>query len=208
MFPENYFNKPRICLVTDRKISRYPLIDAVKEAAGAGIDIVQLREKDLPAKEYFQLARQIKIVCERNSVFFFINDRIDIALAVEADGVHLGWQSLPFHIARHLMGKEKIIGISTHSKNEAVSAMEKGADYITLGPIFHTASKEGLIEPLGCDNFSDIRKSIRLPVFAIGGIKENNAEEVVKAGADGIAVISGILQAENIKETVEKLAAQ
>ncbi|MDD5772424.1 MAG: thiamine phosphate synthase [bacterium] len=205
MFSKNYFLKSRLCLVTDRNLSKYPLINAIEEAVSSGIDMVQLREKDMQTKEYFELARQIKIICKKYSALFIINDRIDIALAVEADGVHLGWKSLPFHIARHLLGKEKIIGLSAHSKDEAVAAQEKGADYITLGPVFPTASKNGLIEPLGCNIFSDIRKSVRLPVFAIGGIKENNIGEIIKAGANGIAVISAILQADNIKETVKRL---
>lgn len=205
MFPKDYFLKPRLCLITDRKLSKRPLIEAIKEAVSAGVDIIQLRENNISTKEYFELARQIKIICEKYSALFIINDRIDIALAVEADGIHLGWQSLPFHIARHLLGKEKIIGISAHSKNEAVSAEGKGADYITLGPVFPTASKNGLIEPLGCNNFIDIKKSLKIPVFAIGGIKENNIGEIIKAGADGIAVISAILQTENINETVKRL---
>lgn len=161
------------------------LIDAVKQAVDAGVDMVQLREKDLPSKEYFELARQIKIICEKRSVILIINDRVDIALAVDADGVHLGWQSLPFHIVRHLLGKEKIIGISTHSKDEAVLAQEKGADYITLSR----------------NNFAQFH----IPIFAVGGINENNAAEVIKAGANGIAVISAILQAKNIYETTKHL---
>lgn len=171
------------------------LIDAVKQAVDAGVDMVQLREKDLPSKEYFELARQIKIICEKRSVILIINDRVDIALAVDADGVHLGWQSLPFHIVRHLLGKEKIIGISTHSKDEAVLAQEKGADYITVGAVH---------EP---PNFSEIKKSVSIPIFAVGGINENNAAEVIKAGANGIAVISAILQSKNIYETTKHLTS-
>ena len=208
MFKKDYFKKIRLCLITDRNISKYPLVDTIKEAVSAGVDMVQLREKDISTKEYFELARQIKIICKKYSALFIINNRVDIALAVEADGIHLGWQSLPFHVARQLLGKEKIIGISTHSKNEAVSAQEKGADYITLGPVFPTASKNGLIAPLGCNNFSDIIKNIQLPVFAIGGIKENNAEEIIKSGANGLAVISALLQSKNIGETTNIMKAK
>ncbi|MFH1288857.1 MAG: thiamine phosphate synthase [bacterium] len=197
MFPKNYFQQPRLCLITDRKIVRaihesplQNLTDAVKEAVDAGVDMVQLREKDLPSKEYFELARQTKIICERRSALLIINDRIDIALAVDADGVHLGWQSLPFHIARHLLGKEKIIGVSTHSKDEAVLAEEKGADYITIPPNY-----------LG----EYMNSPLQIPVFAVGGINENNAGEIIKAGANGIAVISAILRAEDVKGTVSKI---
>lgn len=208
MFKKDFFSKKRLCLVTDRNISKYPLLETIKEAVDNSVDMIQLREKDMPIKEYFELARQIKIICEKYSALFIINSRIDIALAVEADGIHLGWQSLPIHIARHLLGKEIIIGISAHSKNEAVSAQEKGADYITLGPVFPTASKKGLIEPLGCNIFTEIIKNIQLPVFAIGGIKENNANEIIKAGANGIAVISAILQSKNIGETIKTMKAK
>ena len=208
MFEKDYFSKKRLCLITDRKLSKRSLIDSIKEAVSAGVDMVQLREKDISTKEYFELARQIKIICKEYSALFIINSRVDIALTSEADGIHLGWKSLPFHIVRQLLGKEKIIGISTHSKNEAFSAQEKGADYITLGPVFSTASKNGLIEPLGCDNFSKIIKNITSPVFAIGGIKENNKENIIRAGASGIAVISAILQSDNIRETVKKMKSE
>lgn len=208
MLTKDYFLKPRLCLITDRKLSKRPLIESINEAVSAGVDIIQLREKDLPAKEYFELARQIKIICENHPAIFIINNRVDIALAVDADGVHLGWQSLPFHIVKHLLGKNKIIGISTHSKDEAVSAQEKEADYITLGPVFPTASKDGLIKPLGCNNFIEIKKYLHVPVLAIGGINENNTEEIIKAGADGIAVISAVLQSENISKTIKTMKAR
>ena len=126
-----------------------------------------------------------------------VNDRVDIALAVEADGVHLGWQSLPFGVVRKLLGFEKLIGVSTHNRQEALQALEYGADYITFGPIFDTPSKAGLLKPVGVEEIQKLKNEIDLPIVAVGGINGKNVESVLMGGADGIAVISSIMQADN-----------
>ena len=124
---------------------------------------------------------------------FLINDRIDIALAAGADGVHLGWQSVPADEARKLTGNKFIIGVSTHSLKEALRAQKEGADYITFGPVYQTPSKEGLVDFKGPGAVKRVREKINIPLIAIGGIKEVNARDVVLMGADGIAVISAIM---------------
>ena len=158
---------------------------------------MQLREKGLPTHEFYALACELRKITLDFKANLIINDRVDIALAVEADGVHLGWQSLPFGVVRKLLGFEKLIGVSTHNRQEALQAQEYGADYITFGPIFDTPSKAGILDPTGPEEILKIRSEIRIPVIALGGISEKNIEAVLHSGADGIAVISSIMQADN-----------
>ena len=134
-----------------------------------------------------------------------VNDRVDIALAVEADGVHLGWQSLPFGVVRKLLGFEKLIGVSTHNRQEALQALEYGADYITFGPIFDTPSKAGLLKPVGVEEIQKLKNEIDLPIVAVGGINGKNVESVLMGGADGIVIISSIMQADNPEEAARCL---
>ena len=134
----------------------------------------------------------------------FINDRVDIALAVEADGVHLGKESMPADAVRKTFQDRLIIGMSTHSLDEALDAEESGADFITLGPIFHTPSKMKYGEQIGIDTLKKARAEISIPIFAIGGVKLDKVPEIKEAGADGVALISAILTAGNIRETTEE----
>jgi thiamine-phosphate pyrophosphorylase len=133
----------------------------------------------------------------------FINDRVDIALAVEADGVHLGIESIPAHAVKKTFKDRLIIGVSTHSHDEAVEAEKGGADFVTLGPVYHTSSKMKYGEPIGIGLLKSIKEKVSIPVFGIGGIKIDKVGEVKDAGADGVALISAILTAKNIRETTE-----
>ncbi len=194
-----------LVLITDRNHCKQPLIDTISFALKGGVKTVQLREKGLATHELYSIACELRKITSDFKANFIINDRVDIALAVEADGVHLGWQSLPFGIVRKLLGFEKLIGVSTHNRQEALQAQEYGADYITFGPIFDTPSKAGLLKPTGVEAIQKLKKEINIPIVALGGINENNAEAVLDGGADGIAVISSIMQADNPEDAARCL---
>ncbi|HHT9125819.1 MAG TPA: thiamine phosphate synthase [Candidatus Brocadiia bacterium] len=192
-----------LLLITDRKISKRPLSHAVKAALEGGVDAVQVREKDLNSRELFEIADELRKLTATYNAKLIINDRVDVALAVDADGVHLGWRSMSIKKVRSLVGPEKLIGYSAHSLHEARNAQEDGADYITFSPIYKSRSKE--VTPVGADKIRTLEKHIKIPVIALGGIDEDNVDEVLRNGADGVAVISSILVAENPLEAARKL---
>lgn len=194
-----------LVLITDRNQCKQPFIDTISLALKGGVKTVQLREKGLATHELYSLAGELRRITSDFKANFIINDRVDIALAVEADGVHLGWQSLPFGIVKKLLGFEKLIGISAHNRQEALQAQSCGADYITFGPIFHTPAKAGILDPRGPQEILKIRSEITIPVIALGGITGENVEAVLDAGADGIAVISNIMHADNPEEAARYL---
>ena len=179
-------------------------IDVVKEAAAAGVDVIQLREKNLSLREKFQLGKQIKKLCSRHNITFIVNDRIDLAQALDADGVHLGQSDLPLRSARRILGPDKIIGLSAWSSQEITAAETDGADYLGVGAIFETGSKQlnSAKNGIGLKRLAEIRKKTELPLIAIGGLNKENASEVIKSGADCISVITALTRAESIeKET-------
>ncbi|MCF6149595.1 MAG: thiamine phosphate synthase [Candidatus Kuenenia sp.] len=196
---------PLFMLITDRKQTRASLIKTLKLALKGGVTAIQLREKDLSTKDLYSLACELRTLTLDFKASLIINDRVDIALAVNADGVHLGWQSMPVAIVRNLVGFKKIIGISTHNLQEALHAQDCNADYITYGPIFKTPSKEGILEPTGTEVLQELKKKVKIPVIALGGIQKENAESIMASGADGIAVVSGILKADNPEKTAQTL---
>ena len=150
----------------------------------------------------FAKARELREVAARLGALFIVNDRCDVALAVEADGVHLGQDDLPLDLARQVMGRHKIIGISTHRSEEVTQATRGGANYIGYGPLFPTTTKEAHEAPVGCAGLREIRSLTPLPVFAIGGITVDSLEEIVDSGANGVAVASAVLNASNIEQTI------
>ena len=180
-------------LITDRGISGLSHSAIVKQAISAGIGIIQLREKHLPKKDIFHEASVIRALTRKKRVRFIINDYVDIALAVDADGIHLGQDDLPVFEARKILGREKIIGISTHTLKQAIDAEASGADYIGFGPVFTTTSKD-TVRPKGLKALREISKHIKIPVVAIGGIKADDMQNVIGAGADAVAVASGVLR--------------
>ncbi len=183
-------------LITDRhQTNGRRLTETVEEALKGGVRAVQLREKDLPSRDIYELAYDLRKLTARYGARLFINDRIDIALAVDADGVHLGGQSIPIYRVRTILGEKKLIGVSCHNKVSAITAQEKGADFITFGPVYYTASKAAYGDPVGIGRLEDVSHLLRIPVFALGGINRDNAAEAVKSGAHGIALISAILTA-------------
>lgn len=183
--------------------------DGVKEAAvrlsSGGARIVQLRAKDAAPRDILVAARAVREATERSGALFIVNDRVDIAMISGADGVHLGQNDLPVAEIRGLIGPDRIIGLSTHDVKEAVEAETLGADYISLGPIFPTRSKKDAHPPRGLPLLSEIRKAVRLPIVAIGGITRENMEDVFKAGADSVAIISGILMERDISAKVASI---
>ncbi len=194
-----------LTLITDRNLCKQPFLNTIKLALKGGVKTVQLREKGLTTYELYSLACELRKMTLDFKASFIINDRIDVALAVEADGVHLGWQSLPFPLARRFLGFEKLIGISTHNRQEVLQAQNYKADYITFGPIFPTPSKAGLLEPVGPEEIRKIKNEVKMPVIALGGIHGGNVETVLDKGADGIAVISSIMHADNPEDAARLL---
>lgn len=189
-------------LITDRTaVPDNDIIGAIEEALKGGVRAVQLREKDLRIRELLDMAYRMRELTKRYGAKLFINDRVDVAVAVEADGVHFGRKSIPSWAAKRV-SKNLIVGVSTHSVQEAIQAEKDGADFITLGPVFYTPSKAGYGEPVGLNILREVCTSVSLPVLAIGGIKPVNVKDVIDNGARGVAVISAILGAVNIKNAV------
>ena len=179
-----------ICFITDRKYSDLPLYDMINLVLRAGVKCIQYREKDLPRREIYVNAVKFRELTRLFDATLIINDHADIALAVDADGVHLGQDDLPLKEARKIMGS-RIIGISTHNLDQAKEAELGGADYIGFGPVFHTTTKDAGT-PKGIDNVRIVKENVSIPVVAIGGISLDNIISVVEAGADSVALATAI----------------
>ncbi|MDP2682224.1 MAG: thiamine phosphate synthase [Deltaproteobacteria bacterium] len=194
----------------------YPIIDIslissdkIGETAHAVIDggakILQLRAKKLSSREFLETARIIRKITKDKGAVFIVNDRIDIALLTDADGVHLGQDDLPVKEARRLLGNNKIIGYSTHNIREARAAKKLPVDYISFGPIFATKTKEDAQTPKGLKGLDEIMKAVKIPIVAIGGITETNMAHVLKQGVESVAMISEILTAKDISQKINRL---
>lgn len=193
-------------LVTDRSLARgRPLDEIVRRAIAGGVTAVQLREKEAPTGEFYQLARSVRKITGETGVTFMINDRLDVALAVDADGVHVGQDDLPAKLARRLLGPDRILGVTAADEEQAILAEKAGADYIGCNAVFATPTKTDTGTPIGVEGLRDLVASIEVPVVAIGGIKASNAEEVMAAGVAGIAVVSAIVSAEDPERAAREL---
>lgn len=196
-------------LITDRR--QVPpgsiLAEVVRAACEGGVRTVQLREKDLPAADLLPLAQELRALTLKYGTRLLINDRIDIALAVGADGVHLGEHSLPASSAREILGPERFIGVSTHHIEEIAAAKASGADFVTFGPVYSTPSKASYGPPVGLDRLREACNSSPLPVFALGGITARRVPEVLKAGTHGVALISAILAQPDPKSTARAITS-
>ena len=177
----------------------------IKEVVANGATLVQLREKTLPLRPFLKRALLMRRIIHP-PVLFIVNDRIDIAIASGADGLHIGQEDLPILMARQILGEYKIIGISTHSIEQARQAEKEGADYLAMGSIFATPSKPEAGPPKGTKIISQIKEVVRIPVVAIGGIDLDNAEETLKAGADGVAVMSAVFKERDMGLATRKLS--
>lgn len=195
-----------IYLVTDDGcLQGRALLDCVREALEGGVTLVQYRAKTASSAEMYAEALQLKALCDSFNVPLIINDRLDIAMAVGAAGVHLGQDDLPCAAARKLLGEDYIIGVSAHNPAEAKAALQSGADYLGCGAVFGTATKAD-VKKLGTDGLAAICKAKGLPVVGIGGVTADNYREVRAAGADGAAIVSGILAQPDISATVRAIA--
>jgi thiamine-phosphate pyrophosphorylase len=199
----------RLYAITDRKlITRYTsLITAVSQALSGGVRAIQLREKDLETRELLKLTFKMRELTYKYDAKLFINDRFDVALAAGADVVHLTQNSIPAEEVRKTVRKKLLIGVSTHSLKEAKDAEKEGADFITFGPVYRTQSKIKYGRPVGLDALRQVCRQMKLPVFALGGIKTGRIKKVQDAGAYGVSMISEIFKADNIKQRARELVS-
>lgn len=196
-------------LILDPSVSPVRSVnDALRQSAHAGVKIVQYRNKTASMKEAYSEALPLRKLAAELGVLFIVNDRCDLALAVDADGVHLGQGDLPLELARKVMGSDKLIGISTHNPEQVRTASAGKPDYLGFGPIFKPGSKQDHDPVVGIEGLREIRALTSLPVFAIGGITVENVREVMTAGANGVAVISDILKAPDLQQAVSQFLAQ
>ncbi|OGW13998.1 MAG: thiamine-phosphate diphosphorylase [Nitrospirae bacterium GWA2_42_11] len=192
-------------LIADTGLLQKDLISSVRRSIDGGVKAVQLRGKNLPAREILRIGERLRLLTSEYSVKLFINDRIDVAMILGADGVHLGQNGLPVGIVRKILGDSLIIGVSTHSLKEAKDAERGGADFITFGPIFATPSKVVYGPPVGLRRLVNLTGRIKIPVFAIGGINMDRIQDVMKKGANGVAVISAILNSESVYDAAASM---
>ena len=196
--------------ITDHDLSKAGNISDVKNAVDAGVNIVQYRKKTGSTRELCKEATELKKICKNNGnsnggdSLFIVNDRIDVALAVDADGVHLGQRDMSYDAARKILGKNKIIGLTAHNLDEAINAEKLGADYLGASPIFSTTTKADAGKPAGVSLIKKIKQKISIPVVAIGGINLENATDVVDAGADALCAISAVVTKDDVKEEIKK----
>ena len=193
-------------LVTDRALARgRATAEIVREAVAGGVTCVQLREKNGGTREFLDEARTVQAALRGTGVPLLVNDRVDVALAVGADGVHLGQRDMPIADARRLGPSGWIIGVSAECVEDAIRAEQEGTDYIGVSPVFATPTKTDTALPLGLAGLRQMRAAVRLPLVAIGGIHASNAREVIRAGADGLAVVSAIVSADSPREAARQL---
>lgn len=198
-------------VITDAKLSLgRSHLEVAQAAIEGGASIIQFRDKEMSTRQLVETTRKIKELTDEASIPLIINDRLDVALAVDADGVHVGQDDMPAALARQLIGPHKILGVSASTVEEALQAEREGADYVSASPVFTTPTKPDAPPPTGLEGLRAIVEAVNLPVIAIGGINEKNAAEVIEAGAQGIAVISAVISAPDIvaaarylRETVE-----
>jgi thiamine-phosphate pyrophosphorylase len=199
----------RLCVITDTIIqNKYSHFDIARFAIRGGADIIQFRDKRMSTGELLETALKIRSLCKKNKVMFIVNDRVDIALLSNSDGVHLGSEDIQISEARKLLGQRKIIGGTAHNIDEAVQAEKDGADYLGYGHIFATQSKIKTTPPVGLIELKKVCKIIKIPILAVGGIDTNNAKSVISAGAHGMAVIGAVVKSSDPAKAVKNLREQ
>jgi thiamine-phosphate pyrophosphorylase len=196
----------RLCVITDTTVQKkYSHTEIANMSIKGGADVIQFRDKTMPTGESIETAKKIKKICSEAGVLFIVNDRVDVALLSDADGVHLGKEDIPLKEARKLLGNNKIIGGTAHSLKEAEKAEREGADYIGFGHIFPTSSKLKLTPSVGVEELKKVVKTINIPIFAIGGISLTNIEEIIRTGVHGAAVIGSVVKSSDPAKTVKEL---
>lgn len=191
-------------LVTDNSDDEEKFLKTIEEAIKGGVTVVQIREKTADTLDFYNLALKVKNITTKYNIPLIINDRVDVALAIDADGVHVGQSDMPCDVTRKLIGKDKILGVSAATINEAKKAEKDGADYIGTGAVFPTSTKDDASN-VTKNELKKIVKSINIPVVAIGGINESNAEQLTDTGIAGLSVVSAIMKSDNPKKSSEKL---
>lgn len=193
-------------VVTDREIAGgLAHAEIARRAAKGGANVIQLRDKHLSGRELYMTALEVRQVTKEFNAAFIVNDSLDVALAAKADGVHLGQNDLPMKAARRIAPEGFVIGISVGNASQASKAEEEGADYIAISPVFDTTSKDDAGSGRGLDVLKEIRKAVRIPVIAIGGIDKKNLPSVISSGADGIAVISAVVGQKDIEAAAREM---
>jgi len=200
------FNLPKIYPITDTRIAKLSHADQVEKLIEGGAEIIQLREKYASPKDFYEFAKEALKLARQHKVKIIINDRVDIALALKADGVHLGQDDLPPEHARKILGKKAIIGFSTHNLEQAVRTARLPIDYLAIGPVFATRTKENPEKVVGIKGIKNVREAVGdFPLVAIGGITFENFREVLQAGADSVAVVNDLMSdADKIIEKMKK----
>lgn len=197
-------NSWNLYVITDEKLSKKRShLDIAMAAIAGGVEVIQLRDKEASSQKLFQIAVTLRRLTQQNKVSLIINDRLDIALAVGADGVHLGQNDIPAQVARKLIGPNMILGVSAGSVKEGLEAERQGADYLGVGPIFEArGTKIDAGAPLGLSLLNQLREKCKIPLVAIGGINQDNVKEVIRAGATAAAIISALVTSEDILSTI------
>jgi thiamine-phosphate pyrophosphorylase len=201
-FCKSLLNDIDFYLVTDSGLSRKGTLSDVKCAVKAGCKIVQYREKDRTTKEMIEEAILIRKICGDNAIFL-VNDRIDVALAAGADGVHIGQEDMPIDLARNILGENKIIGLTVHDTDEAIEAERKGADYVGFSPVFDTTTKKDAGMGVGPERIRAVKTTIDIPIVAIGGINKDNYISVIENGADSLVAISAVVCSYDVSKETE-----
>lgn len=194
--------------ITDAPHSRgRSSLEVVRQMLDAGVRIIQYREKDRTKLEKYNECLALRAMTSEKGALFIVNDDVDIALAVEADGIHIGQDDMPIEAVRALAGETMIIGLSTHSPQQADDAAGRGADYIGVGPIFRTSTKKNVCDPVGLEYLDYAVKTVKIPFVAIGGIKEHNLEEVISHGAKTVCLVTEITGAEDIGGMIKRISS-
>lgn len=197
---------PELYVITDPDLSRgRSHIEVAELAIAGGATVIQLRDKKAHTRKLIEVGQALRDITRRSGVTFILNDRVDVALAVDADGVHLGEDDMPVSLARKLLGPNKILGASPENPDYARREEAAGADYLGIGSVFGTSTKPDAGPPIGLDALARVKRSVKIPVIAIGGVNASNAAQAILAGADGVAVISAVVGAQDITKAAQQL---
>ncbi len=188
--------------ITDTSLSIHGDLSDVKAACRAGVEIIQYRQKNALTKDLYHEALELKKLC-KNSIFI-INDRLDIALAVQADGIHIGQDDLPLPVVRKILGGKAVVGVTVHNVEEAVLAQKQGATYLAVSPVFETSTKSDAGRPCGVELIREVKKVCRLSITAIGGISLDNTAEVIMAGADMVCAVSAVVKSRDVEKQIKR----
>ncbi|MBC8230420.1 thiamine phosphate synthase [bacterium] len=202
----NKFRNSHLYVITDRTLSRgRSITQVIAKAIAGGAGIIQLRDKESTSKKLIQDSFSLRELTKEKNVIFIVNDRVDVALAVNADGVHLGQDDFPINLARKIIGEDKIIGVSVGNVEEAIQAVKDSADYVSIGSIFPTQTKPDAGDAVGTQIITEIKKHVNVPLVAIGGITADNIAQIAAAGADCAAVISAVVGADDVESAARCL---